>query len=247
MRKLIDDRTALVTGASRGIGRAIATTFAREGAFIGINYRSRNDAASETLQAVRDHSDGMLLQADVSQEGEVMTMIEKLNDERGSIDIVVNNAGIYKRATVDEKTAGDWRQVLNVNLTGCFLVTKHALPYIPDGGRLIFISSQRGFKGSPHGADYAASKAGVLGLMRSLALELAERGITSNAVAPGTIDTDMIAGLSGERREKYIRRIPMKRLGEPQEIADACLYLASDMASYVTGETINVNGGIYIH
>ena len=247
MRKLIDGKTALVTGASRGIGRAIATTLAREGAFIGINYHSNDSAASETLKTVRDHSNGMLLQGDVSREDDVMAMIEKLNDERSAIDIVVNNAGIYKRATVDKKTARDWQRVLDVNLTGSFLVAKHSLPYIPPGGRIIFISSQRGFKGSPHGADYAASKAGILGLMRSLAIELAERGITSNAVAPGTIDTDMIAGLSGERREKYIRRIPMKRLGLPEEIADACLYLASNMASYVTGETINVNGGLYIH
>ncbi|MFO8133585.1 MAG: 3-oxoacyl-ACP reductase family protein [Thermoplasmatota archaeon] len=247
MRKLLENKTALVTGASRGIGRATATTFAREGAYVGVNYRSNDSAAQETLKMVQQHSDGMLLQADVSREGEVKSIIEKLNDERGAIDIVVNNAGIYKRATVDQKTLEDWHKVLEVNLTGSYLVAKHALPHVPDGGRLIFISSQRGFKGSPHGADYAASKAGVLGLMRSLARELAKRNITSNAVAPGTIDTDMIAGLSGERRQKYIRRIPMKRLGEPEEIADACLYLASDMASYVTGETINVNGGLYIH
>lgn len=247
MRKLLEDKTALVTGASRGIGRAIATTFAREGAFVAINYRSSGSEAQKVLESVKQHSDGMLLRADVSQEREVVTMIEELVEQRTDIHIVVNNAGIYHRATVDEKTADEWRHVLDVNLTGSFLVTKHALPHIPDGGRLIFISSQRGFKGSPHGADYAASKAGVLGLMRSLAQELAKRNITSNAVAPGTINTDMISGLSGERRQKYIRRIPMKRLGEPQEIADACLYLASDMASYVTGETINVNGGLYIH
>jgi len=247
MRKLLNGKTALITGASRGIGRATAVTFAREGAYVGLNYRSSDDAANETLQAVRQYSDGLLLQADVSQEDEVISMVEELAGERNAIDIVVNNAGIYKRATIDEKTAEDWRQVLDVNLTGSYLVAKHALPHVPDGGRLIFISSQRGFKGSPHGADYAASKAGVLGLMRSLARELAKRDITSNAVAPGTIDTDMISGLSGERREKYVRRIPMKRLGRPEEIADACLYLASDMASYVTGETINVNGGLYIH
>lgn len=247
MRKLLDGKTALITGASRGIGRATAVTFAREGAFIGINYRSSDSAANETLESVQQYSDGLLLQADVSREDEVKDMIEQLADERDSIDIVVNNAGIYKRATVDDKTLEDWHQVIDVNLTGCFHVAKHALPHMPDGGRLIFISSQRGFKGSPHGADYAASKAGVLGLMRSLARELAKRNITSNAVAPGTVDTDMISGLSGERRKKYIKRIPMKRLGRPQEIADACLYLASDMASYVTGETINVNGGLYIH
>jgi 3-oxoacyl-[acyl-carrier protein] reductase len=247
MRKLLNGKTALITGASRGIGRATATTFAREGAFVGINYHSSDDAAQETLEAVRQHSDGMLLKGDVSREEDVKDMIQELTAHRDTIDIVVNNAGIYKRATVDQKTLEDWRQVLDVNLTGCFLVTKHALPHVPDGGRLIFISSQRGFKGSPHGADYAASKAGVLGLMRSLARELAKRDITSNAVAPGTIDTDMISGLSGERRQKYIRRIPMKRLGLPEEIADVCLYLASDMASYVTGETINVNGGLYIH
>ncbi len=247
MRKLLDGKTALITGASRGIGRATAVTFAREGAFIGVNYRNSDSAANETLKSVQQYSDGMLLQADVSQEDEIKDMIEQLADERDSIDIVVNNAGIYKRATIDDKTAGDWQRVIDVNLTGCFLVAKHALPHVPDGGRLIFISSQRGFKGSPHGADYAASKAGVLGLMRSLARELAKRNITSNAVAPGTVDTDMISGLSGERRKKYVRRIPMKRLGRPEEIADACLYLASDMASYVTGETINVNGGLYIH
>lgn len=247
MRKLLDGKTALVTGASRGIGQAIAITFAREGAYVGINYRSSDNEAHEVLNEVQQHSDGMLLKADVSKEDEVIAMIKGLSEQCDGIDVVVNNAGIYKRATVDEKTAQEWQRVIDVNLTGCFLVAKHVLPHVPDGGRLIFISSQRGFKGSPHGADYAASKAGVLGLMRSLARELAPDNITVNAVAPGTINTDMIAGLSGERRQKYIKRIPMKRLGEPEEIADACLYLASDLASYVTGETINVNGGLYIH
>ena len=140
-----------------------------------------------------------------------------------------------------------WDRVMAINLTGCYNLCKEAIPNMKPMSRIIFISSQLAFKGTEHGADYATSKAGILGLMKSLALELAKKKILVNAVAPGTIDTDIIAGYTKKMREERIKEIPLGRLGVPEDIANACLFLASDMSSYITGETINVNGGLYIH
>lgn len=244
---MLSGKNALITGASRGIGRAIAIKFAENGAFVGINYNKSEDKARDVLKIIRDRGgDGILLKGDVSSSKDCKEVVERFIDKRKSIDILVLNAGIYERGSFLEIDEERWDRVISTNLSSCYHVLRFAIPYIGNGGSIIFISSQLAFKGSKHGADYAASKAGMLGLMRSLALELAPR-IRVNAVAPGTIDTDIISNYSQEMREKRISEIPLRRLGKPEDVANACLFLASDLSSYVTGEVINVNGGLYIH
>ncbi|HDO19159.1 MAG TPA: 3-oxoacyl-ACP reductase FabG [Thermoplasmatales archaeon] len=245
---MLKGKNAIITGASRGIGRATALLFAEHGAFVGINYLMSKDKAEEVLSEIKKSGGkGILIQGDVSNERDVEQMIKRFIKERKSIDILVLNAGIYMRSDFLNISKKSWDRTLNVNLTGCYNVCKQAIPFIREGGSIIFISSQLAFKGSEHGADYAASKAGMLGLMRSLALELAPRGIRVNAIAPGTIDTDIISSYTEEKRRERESEIPMRRLGKPEEVAKVCLFLASDLSSYITGETIHVNGGLYIH
>jgi 3-oxoacyl-[acyl-carrier protein] reductase len=245
---MLKGKTALVTGASRGIGRGIALKFAEHGAFVGINYVSNREAANKTLDMIHDRGgEGALLKGDVSVESEVRTMVKRLVEKKKKIDVLVNNAGIYIRNKFEDISPETWEKILAVNLTGCYYLCQATLPYMGPHGKIIFISSQLAFRGSSHGADYATSKAGILGLMRSLALELAGENIYVNAVAPGTIDTDLIAGYSEEMRKQRIEQIPLGRLGTPEDVANVCLFLASDLSNYVTGETINVNGGLYIH
>lgn len=243
---LLSNKTALVTGASRGIGRGIARLFADHGCFVGINYVSNETAALETEALVKKTSDGMLLQGDVSVAEDVKSMVDQLVDKRASIDVLVLNAGIYLRHGFDEIDSSVWNQVLQVNLSSCYLLCQQVLPVMNKGGKIIFVSSQLACKGSAHGADYATSKAGMLGLMRSLALELAGVPIYVNAVAPGTIDTDIIAGYSEKMKKRRAEMIPLGRLGTAQDVARVCLFLASDLSDYVTGETVQVNGGLYI-
>ncbi|RLF42545.1 MAG: SDR family NAD(P)-dependent oxidoreductase [Thermoplasmata archaeon] len=244
---MLSGKNALITGASRGIGRAIAIKFAENGAFVGINYNRSEDKAKEVLKIVKSKGgEGILLKGDVSSPKDCKKIVDDFVGERESIDVLVLNAGIYERGgflEIDEKR---WERVISTNLSSCYYILKFAIPHMKEGGSIIFISSQLAFKGSRHGADYAASKAGMLGLMRSLALELAPK-IRVNAVAPGTIDTDIISGYTQEMREKRISEIPLRRLGKPEDVANVCLFLASDLSSYITGEVINVNGGLYIH
>ena len=244
---MLKGKSAIITGASKGIGKAVAIKFAENKAFVGINYNTDEVGAEETLKTIKEKgADGILLKADVSNIKDVEKIIKNFTNQTKDIDILVNNAGIYNRNKFENISLDSWNKVLSVNLTGCFNLCKVALPYIKPGGKIIFISSQLALKGSAHGAHYASSKAGLLGLMRSLALELAYKKINVNAVAPGTIDTDLIANYTEEDRQKRIKEIPLKRLGIPEDVADTCLFLASDLSSYITGETINVNGGLYI-
>lgn len=243
---MLDGKNALVTGASRGIGRAIAVKFAQHGAFVGVNYFKSHEKAKETMEDVRRYSDGILLQGDVGKLDEAKRIVEKFVDVAGGIDILVNNAGIYHRTSFLEMDEEIWNKTMETNLKSCYNMCIHAIPHMKEGGRIIFISSQLAFKGSPHGAAYAASKAGMLGLMKSLALELGERKITVNAVAPGTIETDIISNYTEEMKRKRAEEVPLKRLGEPEDVANACLFLASRMADYITGETIVVSGGLYM-
>ena len=244
---MLSGKNALITGASRGIGKAIAIKFAENGAFVGINYNRSEDKAKEVLKIVKSKGgEGILLKGDVSSPKDCKKIVDDFVGERESIDVLVLNAGIYERGgflEIDEKR---WERVISTNLSSCYYILKFAIPHMKEGGSIIFISSQLAFKGSRHGADYAASKAGMLGLMRSLALELAPK-IRVNAVAPGTIDTDIISSYTQEMREKRISEIPLRRLGKPEDVANVCLFLASDLSSYITGEVINVNGGLYIH
>jgi 3-oxoacyl-[acyl-carrier protein] reductase len=245
---MLQEKTALVTGASRGIGRGIAVKYAEHGAFVGINYLSDDRAAEKTLRLVQNAGgEGMLLKGDVSRQDEVQKIVNDLISSRKTIDILVNNAGIYLRNSFDKLTLQDWERIVAVNLTGSYLMCSQVLPYMKPLSRIIFISSQLAFRGSSHGSGYAASKAGVLGLMRSLALELADRKILVNAIAPGTIDTDIIRHYTPQMKQARINEIPLKRLGSPEDIANACLFFASDLSTYITGETLNVNGGLYIH
>jgi len=245
---MLSGKTALITGASRGIGRGIAIKFAENGCFVGINYVSNDKKARETLDLVRTKGgQGILLKGDVSNIKEVDKIVKILLRKRKRIDILVNNAGIYFRNNFEDLSSKIWNKVLSVNLDGCYNVCKKVLPHMKEKSSIIFISSQLAFRGSSHGSDYATSKAGQLGLMRSLALELASKKIRVNAVAPGTIDTDIISDYTKKQRQERINKVPLKRLGLPEDIANACLFLASDMSDYITGETINVNGGLYIH
>lgn len=245
---MLSGKTALITGGSRGIGRAIAKRFASNGCFVGINYVKNTKAAEKTLRTIQKQSyNGMLLKGDISKDQEVNNIISSLVHQRKQIDILIHNAGIYLRHNFNDISKKEWNTVLNVNLNSAFTLTQKILPHMNKGGRIIFISSQLAFKGTSHGADYATSKAGLLGLTRSLSLELAEEKILVNAIAPGTINTDIIADYTKEQRQKREDEIPLHRIGEPEDVADVCLFLASDLARYITGETINVNGGLYIH
>ncbi len=246
---MLEGRRVLISGASRGIGRGIAIRFAKEGALVGINYVSNDDDAREVLDEVNEISEGMLLKGDVSKEDEVSRVVNEFTKKFGGIDILVNNAGIYIRKDVEESTVEDYDRTMEVNVRGAFLLSKFVVPHLikSNFGRMINISSQLAFKGSTHGTAYVTSKTALIGLTRALALELASEGITVNAIAPGTIDTDIIAGYTEEERKERAESIPIKRIGTPEDIANAALFLASDMGSYVVGEVIGVNGGSALH
>ncbi|MBS3781411.1 MAG: 3-oxoacyl-ACP reductase FabG [Candidatus Thermoplasmatota archaeon] len=249
MVERLKGKKALITGASRGIGRAIAKKFAEEKAILGINYRSSENKANEVLNAVKRSSRGMLLKGDVSKRKHCKQIINDFVEEFGGLDILVNNAGIYKRKNLEKATIDDFDQTMGVNARGPFMMCKYSLKYLneSDSGRIINMSSQLAFSGSDHGTSYVVSKAALLGLTRALALELGPKGITVNGIAPGTIDTDIISSYSDEKRRKRAENIPVKRIGLPGDIADAALFLASEEGSYVNGEVIGVNGGSTIH
>jgi len=246
----LEGKKALVTGSSRGIGRAIAERFAEEGAKVGINYQSRDEKASEVLNSIEDHSEGILLKGDVSDKDDCKCMVEELVDEFGGLDILVNNAGIYRVKNLKKSSIQDFDRTMGVNVKGPFMLSKYSLKYLEDSGygRIINMSSHWAFRGSDRGTSYVTSKTALLGLTRALALELGPKDITVNGIAPGTIDTDMIAPrYSEEKRKNRVQTIPVRRLGKPEDIADAALFLASEESGYINGEVIGVNGGATIH
>jgi 3-oxoacyl-[acyl-carrier protein] reductase len=236
-------RVALVTGGSRGIGRAIALALARAGALVAVNYRERAAEAEEVAaQIVAAGGRGMAIQADVSRSDQVQVMADLVARELGPVEILVNNAGIARVQKPEAITESDWDEILDVNLKSCFLVTQAVLPPMRARrwGRLIFLSSVAAQLGGIVGPHYAASKAGMLGLMRSYAGLLAKEGITSNAIAPALIETDMVR----QNLNATPRLIPVGRFGTVEESADAAVLLAGN--GYITGQTINVNGGFYM-
>ena len=244
---LLDGKVALVTGASRGIGRAIAIELAKEGATVAINYAGNKTAAEEVKNIITEMGGkAMIIQADVSDENSAMNMVEEVIKEFGGIDILVNNAGITRDGLFIRMKEDDWNAVINTNLTGIFNCTKVAAKYMMKkrSGKIINMSSVSGIMGNAGQTNYAAAKAGVIGFTKSLAREMASRGITVNAVAPGFIATDMTAAMPEKAQEHVLASIPLGKMGEPKDIANAVLFLASDKASYITGQVIHVDGGM---
>ena len=244
---LLDGKTALVTGASRGIGRAIALCLAAEGARVAINYAGNVKAAEEVKASVEAAGGtAILCQADIADSAAVEAMIADVVKEFGAIDILVNNAGITRDTLLMRMKDEDFAKVLDTNLKGVFYCTKAVskLMMKKRSGRIINMASVVGLVGNAGQTNYAAAKAGVIGFSKSAAKELASRGITVNVVAPGFIGTDMTAGLPESVKEKMLTDIPLGRMGEPEDVANAVLFLASDQASYITGQVVNVDGGM---
>ena len=243
----LEGKKALVTGASRGIGRAIALALAAEGADIAVNYAG-NQAAAEAVAAEIEAMGrkALIIQADISSNEAATAMVEHVAKELGRVDILVNNAGITRDGLLMRMKEADWDAVLTTNLKGVFNCTKAAIKYMmkQKAGHIVNISSVVGVNGNAGQANYAAAKAGVIGFTKATAKELAARGITVNAVAPGFIQTDMTAVLNEKQVEAMQATIPLKRLGEPEDIAKAVVFLASDDANYITGQTLNVDGGM---
>jgi 3-oxoacyl-[acyl-carrier protein] reductase len=245
----IEGKIALVTGGSRGIGRAICIRLASMGCFVWVNYVSRSDAAEETIELIKQAGgQGKAVQFDVADFDQVQNRFKEIAAESGSIDILVNNAGITRDGLVARMKEGDWNAVLDTNLKGAFSCAKAAVkPMMKNRwGRIVNISSIIGFSGNGGQVNYAAAKSGMIGLTKSLAREFASRKITVNCVAPGYILTEMTDDLDEAVRAKMLSEIPLAALGEADDVAAAVEYLVSDKAGYVTGQTIHVNGGMYM-
>ncbi|SHH29630.1 3-oxoacyl-[acyl-carrier-protein] reductase [Desulforamulus hydrothermalis] len=243
----LNGKVAIVTGASRGIGKAIALALAGAQADVVINYAGRADAAEATAEAVRQMGRRALVyRADVSDTGQVQQMVEAVLAEFGRVDILVNNAGITRDNLILRMKEEDWDTVLAVNLKSAFNTIKAvARPMVKARyGRIINVSSVVGLYGNPGQANYAAAKAGLIGLTKTMAKELGPRNITVNAVAPGFIMTDMTEHLTPEAKEKLTSAIALNRLGKPEDVAGLVAFLASDYCSYITGQVIGVDGGI---
>ncbi|NJO39356.1 MAG: 3-oxoacyl-[acyl-carrier-protein] reductase [Cyanobacteria bacterium CRU_2_1] len=241
----LSNQVAVVTGASRGIGRAIAFAFAAEGANVVVNYASSSKAAEAVVaEIVEKGGNAIALQADVAQADQVDALFNAVMEKWGRIDVLVNNAGIARDALVLRMKLEDWQTVIDLNLTGVFLCTRAVSKIMlkQRAGRIINLTSVVGEMGNPGQANYSASKAGVIGFTKSVAKELASRGITVNAVAPGFITTDMTADLKADDILKFI---PLGRYGQPEEVAGLIRFLAADpAAAYITGQIINVDGGM---
>ena len=244
---LLDGKCALVTGASRGIGRAVALKLASEGAKVALNFAGNEAAANAVCEEIKSAGgQAILFKADVSDEAAVQQMVQTVAEAFGRIDILVNNAGITRDGLLARMKEEDWDAVLSTNLKGVFLTTKAATKLMMKqrAGRIVNMASVVGVTGNAGQANYSAAKAGVIGFTKTIAKELASRGITANAVAPGFIDTDMTSALSDKAKEAALSGIPLGRMGTPEDIAAAVLFLVSDQASYITGQVLNVDGGM---
>jgi 3-oxoacyl-[acyl-carrier protein] reductase len=241
------NKTILITGASRGIGQAIASAFAKEGANLVINYNHSKEKAKALVKELEAlGAKAIAIQADVSNFQEAKMLVDKTIDAFGQIDCLINNSGITKDNLMLRMKEEDFDQVINVNLKGTWNMCKHATKNFlkNKSGSIINISSVVGLIGNPGQSNYVASKAGIIGLTKSLAKEFGSRNITVNAIAPGFIQTEMTEKLSDEIKDYYLKQIPLNRLGQAKDIADLCVFLASEKARYITGQTISVNGGM---
>jgi len=250
--KHLAGKAVLVTGGSRGLGANMCHAFADAGASVLINYSSNEEAAQAVAKTIADRGGrAAVFQADISKENDVKQMIQFVVERWGRLDVVVNNAGVNSDFLVEELEVEEWDRVMAVNLRGTFLCCKHAIGELrkSGAGRIINLSSQGVRKGSVRHAHYSASKIGLIGFTRSLARELAGDGITVNAVAPGRIMTDMLASnlKHNDKTEEWLKQTPLGRFGEPAEVADLVVFLASDQASYITGQTIAIDGGLLMH
>lgn len=246
---MLSGKNALVTGASRGIGRAIALELAGRGAHVVVNYNGSKDLAEQTVTAIREAGGSAgAFQCDVSDYGACAAMVTELIGSLGHIDILVNNAGITRDGLLMKMSEADFDAVLDTNLKGCFHTIRHLSRYFlkQRSGKIINISSVSGVLGNAGQANYSASKAGVIGLTKAAARELASRGINVNAVAPGFVETDMTDALSDWQKEALLGQIPLGRAGRAEDIAKTVAFLASDDAAYITGQVLSVDGGMAI-
>ena len=244
---LLDNKVVLVTGGSRGIGRAVALACAREGANVIINYAGNAKAAQEVVEKITDMGRRALaVQADVSKSEDVERLVQEALDDFGRIDVLVNNAGITRDNLIMRMKEEDWDAVLATNLKGVFLCTKAVTKGMMKqrSGRVINMTSVVGVMGNAGQANYAAAKAGVIGLTKATAKELASRGITVNAIAPGFINSEMTEVLSENVKEAMVKVIPLGKMGEAEDVAEATVFLASDSARYITGQVLHVDGGM---
>jgi acetoacetyl-CoA reductase len=242
-----DQRVAIVTGGARGIGAAITTTLARQGIHVAAGYSSNSKAAEELAGKLGAEGASVSVhQGNVGAPEDCQRVIEEVLEQRGRVDYLVNNAGITVDKTVRKMTVDDWHAVLRINLSGAFYMTKAVLDHMLGNGfgRIVNISSVIGQTGSIGQANYASSKAGLIGFSKSLAQEVARKGITVNCVAPGYIETEMVAAIPPEVLEKLLKGVPVGRLGQASEIARAVAFLVDDDAGYITGSVISVNGGL---
>jgi 3-oxoacyl-[acyl-carrier protein] reductase len=241
----LDGKIALVTGASRGIGRGIAEALAQEGAKVAVNYFGSPEAANEVVEGIiASGGDALAVQADVSDEQDVTRMINQILDRWGRIDVLVNNAGILTQSHLAEMPTTMWDEMMRVNLRSAFLVTRAVLPGMlaRKQGRIIYVASQLGLKGAPDLVHYSAAKAALIGMTRALAREVAPH-IQVNAIAPGPIETDMVAGITDDWKAMKMAELPLARFGQVREVAPTAVFLASDDGAYYTGQVLGPNGG----
>jgi 3-oxoacyl-[acyl-carrier protein] reductase len=243
----LSDRVAIVTGGGRGIGRAIALKLAEAGASVVVNDVGNMAPAGEVAEEIRKlGKDSLVVPADVSRPADVTSLVDAAVEKYGKVDILVNNAGITRDQLILRMSDDDWDKVLEVNLKSVFLCSKAVLRHMmrQRWGRIVNISSIVGLIGNPGQANYSSSKAGIIGLTRTIAKEVASRGITCNAIAPGFIDTPMTQQLPEERRQELMNQVPLGFLGAPRDVAEAVAFLASEETRYITGQVLTVDGGI---
>lgn len=241
-------KIVLVTGSSRGIGAEMIKAFGQRGAQCVVNYLpdAQGQNKADAMKVADALVDPLVIDCDVTQPQQVEAMMKRIQELRGGLDILVNNSGIINDRTIKKLTLDDFENVIRVNLVGTFVVTQKAAPILHGGGRVINMSSVSGQMGLFGQANYSSSKAGIIALTKVSAREFARQNITVNALAPGFIDVGMSKGMPEEVAQNFIKQIPLGRLGEAHEIVDAALFLASPMASYITGQVLNVNGGFYM-